>query len=112
MSKRSVICAAVRTPIGRFQGGLAPVRAPQLGAACVQAILARTGLDPAKVDEVILGCVCQAGSRDEALAGLVEAMRGYLAAINEVSCDRVFPIVPSVAAVPERACEAAIPMCG
>ncbi|MBE0567356.1 MAG: acetyl-CoA C-acetyltransferase [Krumholzibacteria bacterium] len=61
MSKRSVICAAVRTPIGRFQGGLAPVRAPQLGAACVQAILARTGLDPAKVDEVILGCVCQAG---------------------------------------------------
>lgn len=61
MSKRSVICEAVRTPIGRFQGGLAPVRAPQLGAACVQAILARTGLDPAKVDEVVLGCVCQAG---------------------------------------------------
>jgi acetyl-CoA C-acetyltransferase len=61
MSNRSVICAAVRTPIGRFQGGLASVRAPQLGAACVKALLEKTGLDPAKVDEVIMGNVCQAG---------------------------------------------------
>lgn len=61
MSNRSVICAAVRTPIGRFQGGLASVRAPQLGALCVKAVLERSGLDPAKVDEVIMGNVCQAG---------------------------------------------------
>ena len=61
MSNRSVICAAVRTPIGRFQGGLASVRAPQLGALCVKAVLAKTDLDPAKVDEVIMGNVCQAG---------------------------------------------------
>ncbi len=61
MSKRSVICEAVRTPIGRFQGGLAPVRAPELGAGCVKAILERTGLDPSLVGEVIMGCVCQAG---------------------------------------------------
>ena len=49
MSNRSVICAAVRTPIGRFQGGLASVRAPQLGALCVKAVLERADLDPAKV---------------------------------------------------------------
>ena len=61
MSKRTVICEAVRTPIGRFQGGLARVRAPELGARCVKAILEKTGLDPAKVDEVIFGNVCQAG---------------------------------------------------
>jgi len=61
MSPRSVICAAVRTPIGRFQGGLASVRAPQLGARCIDAVITRTGLDPALVDEVIMGCVCQAG---------------------------------------------------
>ncbi|MFN2371256.1 MAG: acetyl-CoA C-acetyltransferase [Candidatus Krumholzibacteriia bacterium] len=78
MSKRSVICEAVRTPIGRFQGGLATVRAPELGAACVKAILERTGLDPAKVDEVILGCVCQAGlqqnpARQAAIFGGVPA---------------------------------------
>ena len=61
MSKRSVICEAVRTPIGSFQGGLSKVRSPELGATCVKAIIARTGLDPAKIDEVIMGCVCQAG---------------------------------------------------
>jgi acetyl-CoA C-acetyltransferase len=61
MSKRSVICEAVRTPIGRFQGGLASVRAPELGARCVKAVIERTGLDPALVDEVIMGNVCQAG---------------------------------------------------
>jgi acetyl-CoA C-acetyltransferase len=61
MSNRSVICAAVRTPIGRFQGGLASVRAPQLGAQCVKAVLERADLDPTKVDEVIMGNVCQAG---------------------------------------------------
>jgi acetyl-CoA C-acetyltransferase len=61
MSNRSVICAAVRTPIGRFQGGLATVRAPQLGALCVKSLLERVDLDPAKVDEVIMGNVCQAG---------------------------------------------------
>ncbi len=78
MSKRSVICEAVRTPIGRFQGGLAPVRGPQLGAHCVEAVLARTGLDPAALDEVIMGCVCQAGlqqnpARQAAIFGGVPA---------------------------------------
>ena len=78
MSNRSVICAAVRTPIGRFQGGLASVRAPQLGALCVKAVLARADLDPGKVDEVIMGNVCQAGlqqnpARQAAIFGGVPA---------------------------------------
>jgi len=51
----------VRTPIGRFQGGLAAVRAPQLGAVVIKDLIRRTGLDPAAVEEVIMGCVCQAG---------------------------------------------------
>ena len=61
MSDRPVIVEAVRTPIGRFQGGLAEVPAPRLGAACVQGLLARTGLEPELLDEVIMGCVAQAG---------------------------------------------------
>jgi acetyl-CoA C-acetyltransferase len=61
VSKKSVICEAVRTPIGTFQGGLSSVRAPELGARCVSAIIERTGLDPDKIDEVVMGCVCQAG---------------------------------------------------
>jgi acetyl-CoA C-acetyltransferase len=58
---RVVICEAVRTPIGKFQGGLAPLRAPELGARAVKAVLERSGLDPARLDEVILGNVVQAG---------------------------------------------------
>ncbi len=61
MSERVVIVDAVRTPIGRFQGGLASMRAPQLGAVVVKALLERTGLDPQLIDEVIMGCVVQAG---------------------------------------------------
>jgi len=78
MSKRSVICEAVRTPIGRFQGGLASVRAPQLGATCVKAILERSDFDPATVGEVVMGNVCQAGlqqnpARQAAIFGGVPA---------------------------------------
>lgn len=61
MSDRPVIVEAVRTPIGRFQGGLAEVPAPRLGAACVQGLLARSGLEPELLDEVVMGCVAQAG---------------------------------------------------
>ncbi len=61
MSNRSVICAAVRTPIGAFNGGLSSVRAPQLGATVVKAIIERSGVDISKIDEVIMGNVCQAG---------------------------------------------------
>ncbi|MCB1184262.1 acetyl-CoA C-acetyltransferase [bacterium] len=61
MSKRAVICGAVRTPIGTFQGGLSSIRSPELGAITVRALVERTGVDVNKVDEVIMGCVCQAG---------------------------------------------------
>jgi len=73
-----VICEAVRTPIGKFQGGLAPLRAPELGARAVKAVLDRSGLDPARLDEVILGNVVQAGlhqnpARQAAIFGGVPA---------------------------------------
>jgi len=61
MSKRSVICGGVRTPIGAFQGGLSSIRSPQLGAITIKALLERTGVEAGKIDEVIMGCVCQAG---------------------------------------------------
>ena len=61
MSERVVIVGAVRTPIGKFQGGLKSVKASQLGASAIKGLLERTGLDPAKIDEVIMGSVVQAG---------------------------------------------------
>jgi acetyl-CoA C-acetyltransferase len=56
-----VIAAAVRTPMGGFQGDLKDVLAPQLGAAAIRAAVERAGVSAEDVDEVIFGCVLSAG---------------------------------------------------
>ena len=77
------ICDYVRTPIGRFGGALASVRADDLGAVPLRALIDRHDLDWAAVDEVIFGCANQAGedNRNVArmsalLAGLPETVPG------------------------------------
>ncbi|MDA1195693.1 MAG: acetyl-CoA C-acetyltransferase [Planctomycetota bacterium] len=57
----AVIVSACRTPIGRFSGGLASFRAPELGAFAIREALVRAGITGADVDEVIMGTVLQAG---------------------------------------------------
>ena len=57
-----VILSAVRTPIGRYLGGLSSFTAPQLGAMVVREAVSRAGVDPGAVEEVILGQVVQGGS--------------------------------------------------
>jgi acetyl-CoA C-acetyltransferase len=57
-----VLVAACRTPIGKFMGALAPKTAPELGAIVIREAVARAGVDPDEVDEVIMGQVVQAGS--------------------------------------------------
>jgi len=57
----AVILSAVRTPIGRFLGGLADVPAPRLGAVVVREAVRRAGVAPEEVDEVILGNILSAG---------------------------------------------------
>lgn len=56
-----VIVGAARTPIGKFNGALAAVTAPDLGAAAIRAAVARAGIDPAMVDECLMGNVVSAG---------------------------------------------------
>lgn len=56
-----VIVAAARTPLGRFQGELAGLRAPALGAHVIGAALQRASLTPDRIDEVLMGCVLPAG---------------------------------------------------
>src|SRR2546429_9326639 len=56
-----VILSAVRTPIGKFQGGLAGFSAPELGGKIVAEAIRRAGLDSNQIDEAILGNVVQAG---------------------------------------------------
>jgi acetyl-CoA C-acetyltransferase len=71
---RALIAGAVRTPIGRFLGGLKGFSAPELGAATIQETIRRTGVPPEAVGEVIMGNVVQAGlgqnpARQAALKG-------------------------------------------
>ncbi|HTX23926.1 MAG TPA: thiolase family protein [Steroidobacteraceae bacterium] len=61
MPENVVIVGARRTPIGAFQGALAPVTAPQLGTVAARAALEDSGLEPSQLQEVILGCVLAAG---------------------------------------------------
>ena len=69
-----VIVSAVRTAVGRFQGGLSELTATQLGAAVVREAVLRAGIDAASVDECMMGCVLPAGlgqnpARQAALRG-------------------------------------------
>ena len=61
-STTPVLVSAVRTPIGRYLGGLSSLSAPQLGAVVIREALKRAGVDPAAVDEVIMGHVLQGGA--------------------------------------------------
>jgi acetyl-CoA C-acetyltransferase len=82
------ILSAVRTPIGKFLGGLSSLSAPQLGALVIEEALRRAGLSGDQVDEVIMGNVLQAGvgqnpARQAALkAGLPNRMAAYT--VNKV----------------------------
>ncbi|MCC6573032.1 MAG: thiolase family protein [Planctomycetes bacterium] len=84
----AVICEALRTPMGKFQGSLAAIEAPKLGAHVIKALLARSGVDPGRIDEVIMGNVLQAGlgqnpARQAAIFGGVPAKVGAMT-INKV----------------------------
>ncbi|MHB8631029.1 MAG: thiolase family protein [Candidatus Limnocylindria bacterium] len=61
MSEASVILGAARTPIGAFLGGLAPLRAPELGAIAIRCAVERSALARETIDEVFMGSVVQAG---------------------------------------------------
>jgi acetyl-CoA C-acetyltransferase len=87
-SREAVIVAAVRTPVGKFQGGLAALSAPRLGAIAVQEAVRRAGVDPAAVEECIMGNVLSAGlgqnpARQAALFGGLSSAVGALT-INKV----------------------------
>ena len=59
--KEVVIASACRTPIGKFQGGLSGLRAPELGGLAIVEALRRAGIEASEVEEVIMGNVLQAG---------------------------------------------------
>ncbi len=72
-----VICAPLRTPIGRFGGGLSEVRSDDLAALVFRTVVQRTGIDPATIDEVALGCANQAGEDNRNVGRMASLLAGF-----------------------------------
>ena len=73
----ALIISAVRTPVGRAGGALAEVRADDLAAIAVRAAVDRVGFDPARVEDVILGCTNQAGEDNRNVARMAALLAGF-----------------------------------
>jgi 3-oxoadipyl-CoA thiolase len=71
------ICDGIRTPVGRYGGGLAPVRTDDLGAIPITALMERNPvIDPAAIDDVILGCANQAGEDNRNVGRMSSLLSG------------------------------------
>jgi len=70
------ICAALRTPVGKHGGSLAHVRADDLAAIPIKAVVERSGVDPRSIDDVILGCTNQAGEDNRNVARMALLLAG------------------------------------
>ena len=84
-----VIVDAVRTPIGALGGALAQVRPDDLGAIVLKALIERTGLDPAQIEEVYMGCANQAGEDNRNVARMSALLAGFPVDIPAVTYNRL-----------------------
>jgi 3-oxoadipyl-CoA thiolase len=83
------IVDAVRTPIGRYGGALASVRPDDLAALVIRAIVDRTGVDPASVEDVILGCANQAGEDNRNVARMAALVAGLPVEVAGLTVNRL-----------------------
>ncbi|MDQ6736750.1 MAG: thiolase family protein [Gemmatimonadota bacterium] len=87
--RHAVIVDAVRTPIGRHRGALSNVRADDLAATVIRAIVDRSKLDPAAIDDVILGCTNQAGEDSRNVARLASLLAGLPVSVPGQTVNRL-----------------------
>src|SRR5256886_3398021 len=76
VTREAFICAALRTPVGKHGGALAGVRADDLAAVPIRAVVERSGIDPSSIDDVILGCTNQAGEDNRNVARMALLLAG------------------------------------
>lgn len=83
------LCDAVRTPIGRYAGALASVRADDLAALPIRALIERSGIDPAAIDDVILGSANQAGEDNRNVARMAALLAGLPDSVGGSTVNRL-----------------------
>src|SRR6187200_2772851 len=88
LSRTPVIVSAVRTPIGKFLGGLSSLSAPELGAIAIREAVKRAGISPDAVQEVIMGQVIQGGT-GQAPARQAALKAGIPATVSAVTVNKV-----------------------
>jgi len=84
----AVIVEAVRTPVGKRNGGLAGIHPAELSAHVLRAVAERSGIDPVLVDDVIWGCVSQAGEQALDIARTAVLAAGWPESVTGVTVDR------------------------
>ena len=87
--KEAVIIDALRTPIGNFRGSLSTIRTDDLAAITLKAIVERTGIDPALVEEVYLGCANQAGEDNRNVARMATLLAGFPVSVAALTINRL-----------------------
>jgi 3-oxoadipyl-CoA thiolase len=88
-TREAWIIDAVRTPIGRYGGALAGVRPDDLAALAIRAIVDRTGIDPALIEDVILGCANQAGEDNRNVARMALLLAGLPVDVAGLTVNRL-----------------------
>ncbi len=86
---RAVVLSAVRTPVGRYGGGLADVRPDDLAAIAVAAAVERAGVPPAEIEDVWLGCANQAGEDNRNVARFAALLAGLPEGVAGVTVNRL-----------------------
>ena len=85
----SVIVDAVRTPVGAYRGELSAVRPDDLAAHVLCALVKRTGIDPAAIEEVVLGCTNQAGEDNRNVARMALLLAGLPHSVAGITVNRL-----------------------
>jgi 3-oxoadipyl-CoA thiolase len=89
MARPAYIIDGIRSPFGRYAGGLSGVRADDLAAAVIAALVARTGVPGDRIDDVILGCANQAGEDNRNVARMAALLAGLPVSVPGVTVNRL-----------------------
>ncbi len=87
--REAVIVDAVRTPVGRYGGALKDVRSDDLAALCISALVERNKIDPALVEDVVLGCTNQAGDDNRNVARMALLLAGLPVSVAGQTVNRL-----------------------
>jgi 3-oxoadipyl-CoA thiolase len=86
---RAVVLSAVRTPVGRYGGGLSGIRPDDLAAIAIRAAIERAPIDPAQIEDVYLGCANQAGEDNRNVARMSALLAGLPDSVPGVTVNRL-----------------------